>query len=154
VQRVSIKRQLRIVHGLAVTLGTISSGRDLIGILRNLDFILSRHPDYIVWYVGLFLTNLVIAFSAWYRFGKRFLRLSIFSYLVWLPLFAWYEWWSDSSPLRAEVDYPLSPSEVFERLWPVFYATVFYVCGYALFPVLCYLDKHQRDPGGSRAALP
>lgn len=152
VSRASIKRQLRIVHGLAVTLGTISSGDTLVSILRSLDFILSRRPSYIVFYAGLFLTNLVIAFNAWFRFGERSLRLSIFSYLVWLT-FVWHGWWSDFSPFHVYTDYPMDPNEVFVRFWHVFFVAAFYVFAYALFPVLCYLDKHRLDSRGTPAAM-
>jgi hypothetical protein len=135
---------LRLVHAAAVALGTISSGRRLADVL-SVGGILSRRPSYVALYAGLVAVNLFIAWSAWWRFGRRSLRASIVSYAVWLPLFVWHGWYTDAvwAPFQPYSDYPMAPNEVSARFWEIFFIAGFYFCAYALFPVLCYLDKHH-----------
>ena len=133
--------ELRVVHGLALSFGAINSGRRLVGVLRSLDLILPRHPSYIALYTGLVVVNLFIAWSAWLRFGRRSLRASIASYIVWLPLFIWHGWYTDFPPFALYTDYPLALEELFTKFTQLFVVAAFYCFGYALFPILCYLDK-------------
>ena len=140
-------RVLRLVHGLAVTLGTISSGRTLLGIARGWSLMISSRPSYILLYAGLVAVNLFIAWSAWVRFGRRSLRASIVSYAVWSAFFIWHGWYTDAdwAPFQLYSDSPMAPSEVTARFWEIFFISGFYFCAYALFPVLCYLDKRRAD---------
>ena len=141
-----IMRVLRLVHGLAVALGTISSVRRLADIL-SVGGIHSSRPSYVALYAGLVAVNLFIAWSAWWRFGRRSLRASIVSYAVWVPLFVWHGWYTDAvwAPFQLYSDYPMAPNEVSARFWEIFFIAGFYFGAYALFPVLCYLDKRSAD---------
>ena len=67
----------------------------------------------------------------------------IASYFVWLPLFIWHGWYTDFPPFALYTDYPLAPEEVFNRFTQLFVGAAFYFCGYALFPILCYLDRRR-----------
>lgn len=134
---------LRFVHGLSVSLFSITSGRELLAILRSLELIVSRRPSYIVLYAGLVVVNLFILWRAFWRFGRRSLRASIISYLVWCAFFIWYGWYTDFAPFQLYTDYQLTPEEVHARLLGIILGAGFSFCAYALFPVLCYLDSRQ-----------
>jgi len=88
------------------------------------------------------VVNLFIAWTAWFRFGRCSLRASIASYFVWLPLFIWHGWYTgEFAPFQLYSDSPIGPSEVSARALEIFLVAGFYFGTYALFPVLCYLDK-------------
>jgi hypothetical protein len=105
-------------------------------------------------YAGLVVVNLVIAFCAWFLFGKRSVRLSIILYLVWLTLFVWHRWWTDYAPFQLNSDYyPMDPNEFLARFQQVLLIAAFYICAYALFPILCYSDKRHIALPSTPAAL-
>jgi hypothetical protein len=136
---------LRVVHGVAVTHLTIKAGGYLISLLRDLPRALARYPSFLVLYGGLTAANLFIAWSAWRRFGARSLPRSIISYGVWLVFFVWHGWFIDWAPFRLHKDYPISPHEAFAEYVDISISICFYLCGYALYPVLCYVDKRRQD---------
>jgi hypothetical protein len=140
-------RELRWIHGFAVALGTISSGRRLVGILSDLEEMLSIRPSYVVLYTGLVAVNLCTAWFAWRRFGRRSLRVAVVSYAVWVLLFVWHGWYTgaDWAPYQLYSDSPMAPEEVSARFLKIFFIAGFYFGAYALFPVLCYLDKRSTD---------
>lgn len=138
---------LRVVHGVAVTVGTIDSASFLLGFLTDLPRVLANRPSFLVLYAGLVAANLFIAWSAWLRFGARSLPRSVISYGVWLVFFVWHGWFIDWAPFRLNVDYVMWPHEASMKRVEIWTGICFYLCGYALFPLLCYLDKRRQ---GSR----
>jgi hypothetical protein len=135
---------LRFVHGLAVALGTKASAHRLADVL-DAGGLHSSRPSYVALYTGLVAVNLFIAWTAWRRFGRRSLRAAIVSYAVWIPLFVWHGWYTDAvwAPYQLYTDCLMAPDQVFARFWEIFFIAGFYFSAYALFPVLCYLDKRH-----------
>jgi hypothetical protein len=136
---------LRVVHGVVVTHGTIISARFLMSFLTDLPRVLARHPSFLVLYGGLTIANLFIAWSAWRRFGARSLPRSVISYGVWLVFFVWHGWFVDWAPFRLDADYIMWPREEAVKYVEISIGICCYLCGYALFPILCYVDKRRQD---------
>ena len=93
---------LRVVHGIAVSLGILLSTVFLAG---TLSFIfqgepLQRTPSYLVLYTGSLMIQLFIAWGAWRRFEKCSVRTSLISYGVWMVFFVWHGWFTEWAPFR------------------------------------------------------
>jgi hypothetical protein len=134
---------LRLLHGMVVVGGILRTAHYLAAILRDLPRMLERFPSYLFLYSGLMLVQVFIGWTAWRHFGGRSFRRAIVSYCAWLALFVWHGWFTfwapymvrinDAFPLPGEAAFPLG----------LFAIAAFWLCGYAIFPVLCFIEKRR-----------
>ena len=97
--------------------------------------------SYLILYAGLCMTNAFIAWAAWRRFGRRSLRVSIVSYMVWLALYVWEGLITDAPLFRLHLDTPPIDHSYAYYYAQIYLSVLFSICVYAIFPVLCYFDR-------------
>ena len=136
---------LRLAHGIALLLGVWMSVLMLLSLPMGGP---STTLMVLGLNLGLLVTQLFIAWCAWWRFETTSFRAALLSFLVWLVLFVWQGWLPPAPWFRKE--------EVLtdETLWddlPRLALIAAWVGSYMIFPALRYIGgkgpREHREAG-------